>query len=225
MKKKTLALLLSLVLVIGVAAGGTLAWLLDETDPVVNTFTDSDINIELTETEGKTEVTQGEYKYEFKMIPGWTIAKDPKVTVKANSEDCFLFVKIDKSANYDTYLKDYTVAAGWTQLKDDSTPQNDVAGVYYRQVTTSTSDQSFFVLKGAEHKADCTNKTDTCTTCPNLNGYVTVKEDVTKERMNALSAETDPAPKPTLTFTAYASQLMKDNSTEFSAYEAWTNLQ
>lgn len=224
MKKKTLALLLSLVLVIGVAAGGTLAWLLDETDPVVNTFTDSDINIELTETEGKTEVTQGEYKYEFKMIPGWTIAKDPKVTVKAGSEDCFLFVKIDKSENYGTYLEDYTVADGWTQGEGEGEGKDGIpTNVYYRQVTTSASDQFFYVLKGAAHKTGCL-KDDTCE-CPNLNGYVTVRDTVTKTQMNALSAATDPAPKPTLTFTAYASQLMKDNSTEFSAYEAWTNLQ
>lgn len=207
MKKKTLALLLSLVLVIGVAAGGTLAWLLDETDPVVNTFTDSDINITLEETTS-----------DYKMVPGWTIAKDPKVTVKADSEACFLFVKIDKSANYGTYLADYEVAAGWQQLKNGET---NVDGVYYREVTTSTSDQSFYVLKGADHKAGC-QKDDTCA-CPNLNGFVTVKDTVTKSDMNALKVEG--ATYPTLTFTAYASQLMKDNSTEFTAYEAWTNLQ
>lgn len=212
MKKKTLALLLSLVLVIGVAAGGTLAWLLDSTAPVVNTFTDSDIDIEL-----------GETTTDFKMIPGWTIAKDPKVTVKANSEDCFLFVKIDKSTNYDTYLADYVVASGWTQGEGEGEGKDGIpANVYYRQVTTSTSDQSFFVLKGAAHKTDCEQGED-CE-CPNLNGYVTVKEGVTKEQMNALSAETDPAPKPTLTFTAYATQKWQSNSTAFTPYEAWTKV-
>lgn len=224
MKKKTLALLLSLVLVIGVAAGGTLAWLLDTTTPVVNTFTDSDINIELTETEGKTEVSQGEYKYEFKMIPGWTIAKDPKVTVAAGSEACYVFVKVEESDNFDdfmTYNIDTTV---WTQLQDNSTPQQDVIGVYYKKLTATdaAAGWSDYVLKG-EHKTDCTNKTDACTTCPNAHGYVTVLTTVEKDDMNALQAEG--ATYPTLTFTAYASQLMKDNSTEFSAYEAWTNLQ
>lgn len=210
MKKKTLALLLSLVLVIGVAAGGTLAWLLDSTAPVVNTFTDSDISIEL-----------GETTKDYKMVPGWTIAKDPKVTVKANSEDCFLFVKIDKSANYGTYLEDYTVATGWTQLEDTNTEDTvSTDGVYYREVTTSTSDQPFYVLKGAEHKTGC-EQGDDCD-CRNLNGYVTVKEGVTKEQMTALQAEG--ATKPTLTFTAYASQLMRNNTTEFTAYEAWQNI-
>ena len=39
MKKKTLALLLALVLLAGGVIGGTLAWLTDKTDPVKNTFT------------------------------------------------------------------------------------------------------------------------------------------------------------------------------------------
>ena len=45
---KTLALLLALVLVLGVAAGGTIAWLVAQSDTVTNTFTYGDINIALT---------------------------------------------------------------------------------------------------------------------------------------------------------------------------------
>ena len=62
---------------------------------------------------------------------------------------------------------------------------------------------------------------DTCE-CPNLNGYVTVKETVTKELMNKLKDGSEA--NPTLTFTAYASQLMRNNTTEFSAYQAWVNV-
>ena len=36
---KTVAILLALVLAIGCAVGGTLAWLISQTNPVVNTFT------------------------------------------------------------------------------------------------------------------------------------------------------------------------------------------
>ena len=42
--------LLALVLVVGCAVGGTIAWLTAKTDPVVNTFTYGKINIALTET-------------------------------------------------------------------------------------------------------------------------------------------------------------------------------
>ena len=45
MKKKTVALLLACVMALGVAVGGTLAWLTDTTQEVKNTFTDSNINI------------------------------------------------------------------------------------------------------------------------------------------------------------------------------------
>ncbi len=64
---KMLIVLLALVLMIGCAVGGTVAWLTAKTDSVVNTFTYGDINIELTETTGK----------DYKIIPGVDIAKDP----------------------------------------------------------------------------------------------------------------------------------------------------
>ena len=67
--------LLALVLVIGCVAGGTVAWLVAKTDPVVNTFTYGDINITLAETTGP----------DYKIIPGKDIEKDPKVTVTAGS--------------------------------------------------------------------------------------------------------------------------------------------
>ena len=174
--------LMSLVAVISI--GGTIAWLTDKTDAVTNTFTTSDISIELAET-----------KSNFKMVPGNTIDKDPKVTVKANSEACWLFVKIEESANLDdyiTYAVDVAVdgADGWIAL-------DGVDGVYYREVDATTADKTFSVL---------------------ANDNVTVNGTVTKEMMEALAE--DGAVQPTLTFTAYACQ--KDNVT--SAADAWAKL-
>lgn len=180
MKKKSLALLLAIAIVVVGVVAGTVAWLTDKTPSVTNTFTTSDINIELKET-----------KNHFQMIPGWDIEKDPKVTVKADSEACYLFVKLEKSDNFDTFMT-YTVAEGWTAL-----PGNN--GVYYRKVAAATADTTFEVLQGNQ---------------------VTVKDKVTKEQMNALTADTHP----TLTVTAYASQRFKNNTQEFTAAEAWTNI-
>ena len=180
MKKKTLALLAALVLVIGCIIGGTLAWLTAKTDPVVNTFSTSDIEITLTETEA-----------EYKMVPGWTIDKDPKATVLAGSEECFLFVKLEKSANFGEYMT-YEIADGWTALEG-------VDGVYYREVNTTNMGTSYSVLK---------------------NDQVTVKGTVTKEMM-----ETAKQNKPTLTITAYASQLYKSNTEKFDVATAWNNAQ
>lgn len=127
---KILALAVVLVLLCCVAVGTTLAYLVAKTDPVVNTFTYGDINITLTET----DIT-GNAK-SFKMIPGSDITKDPKVTVIGGSEACWLFVKVEKSANFPTFLT-YEMAAGWTKLED---------GVYYREVATNTDNQDFNVI-------------------------------------------------------------------------------
>lgn len=146
---KPVALLLALVLVLGIAIGGTIAWLTDDTDPVVNTFTTSDIEITLEET-GMDDARKNSYQ----MIPGHVIEKDPKVTVDDDSEDCYLYVKLEKSANFDTYMT-YQMAAGWTQLEG-------VAGVFYRTVNKTDAVKSFDVI---------------------LDNEVTVLPGVTKEQM------------------------------------------
>ena len=131
--RKPIALLLALAMVMGVAIGGTIAWLTDDTDPVVNTFTTSDIEITLEET-GMDDARKNSYQ----MIPGHVIEKDPKVTVDATSEDCYLYVKLEKSANFDTYMT-YQMADGWTPLEG-------VAGVFYRTVNKTDTVKSFDVI-------------------------------------------------------------------------------
>ena len=190
MKKKATIAVTALLLVLCFAIGGTLAWLKTETTPVVNTFTYGDINIDLSETTGD----------EYKMIPGNYITKDPKVTVEANSEACWLFVKVEKSATYDSYLADYTIADGWNEL-------DGVAGVYYREVDAATAKDgtSYQVLKG--------NK-------------VTVLDSVEKSDMEAIKNGT--TAKPTLTFIAYAVQLDGFNATTYTAAKiaalAWAEI-
>lgn len=206
MNTKTIAMIVAaLMLVVGLVSG-TLAWLTATSDTITNTFTTSDITIELKETTGD----------EYKMVPGYKIAKDPKVTVKKNSEDCIVFIQITKSTNYSTYLGDYKVItgdSGWTAL-------TGVEGVYYRKVAASTNDQSFNVLQG-----DDTYK----------NGYVTVKGTVTKSNMEAIdgvdangkTSDQEIKDRPTLTFKAYAHQLYtgeidsSGNKVEFEPAEAW----
>lgn len=130
MKKglKIFIVAMSLVLVIATAVGTTLALLTDRTATVKNTFTVGDVQITLTETTGNS----------YKLVPRAVITKDPKVTVEANSENCWLFVKIDKSTGLDT-LFTVKVDAGWTALDGQT-------GVYYREVTSSTTAQDFFVI-------------------------------------------------------------------------------
>lgn len=119
-----------LALVLGCALGGTVAWLVAKSDPVVNTFTYGDININLEETTGSS----------YKIIPGVDIAKDPKVTVEADSEACWLFVKVDEVGTFVADKVTYSVADGWTALTGQP-------GVYYREVGAVTADTDFYVLK------------------------------------------------------------------------------
>ena len=129
---KTVAILLALVLAIGCAVGGTLAWLISKTNPVVNTFTYGDINIDLKED------TKGPYT----ITPGKNITKDPKVTVKANSEACWLFMKVEKNDWNDKVT--YEIADGWKKGDGTEIPAN----VYYREVVANDKAQEFPVLKG-----------------------------------------------------------------------------
>ena len=120
-RNRRIALTLCVMFVVLAASiGGTVAWLTDKTTPVTNTFTAGDINIDLTETDR-----------DYKMVPGVTLPKDPKVTVEAGSEDCWLFVKVEKSANFDDFMT-CAIATGWTALPE-------VDGVYYREAKAGDS--------------------------------------------------------------------------------------
>lgn len=186
--KATVAVL-SVVLAMLIGIAGTLAYLKDSTDPVVNTFTSSDVSITLEESASEWDDKDDDTRTNsYKMVPGATISKDPKVTVLADSEACYVFVKVVKSGNFDTYME-YTMAEGWTQVPS-------VSGVYYRQVSASTADQPFDVL---------------------LNNQVTVKSTVTKANMQLIDGVGDnDQPAPTLTFTAYAIQSKNLNTTDMA---------
>lgn len=199
MKKKILALTLVFALALALGIGGTVAWLTDKTDSVVNTFTVGDINITLAET-----------TTDFKMVPGNEIAKDPQVTVKAGSEACWLFVKVEKSNNFDTFMT-YSMAAGWTELLNNS-------GIYYREVVALTAadavDATFSVLSNDKVTVNNT------VTKSDMNGLAEKNADGTPKKDTYGNLVYDDAKLPKLTFTAYAVQ--KDNIT--SAAAAWAQI-
>ena len=128
-----LMLVLALTLIVGVAGGATFAWLTAKSDTVVNTFTYGDISIELKESTGS----------DYKIIPGVDIGKDPKVTVKAGSEACWLFVKVEEEGTFVANKVTYSIADGWTKGDGTKIPAN----VYYRAVDAVKNDTDFAVLK------------------------------------------------------------------------------
>ena len=193
MKKKSLALVLALAMIVVCVVGGTLAWLIATTPEVKNTFTTSNVDITLTETTTN-----------YQMIPGYTIDKDPTVTVKSGSEDCYLFVKVEKSTNFDNYMN-YAIDNAWTELE---------SGVYYIKIDTEAEKNVAYNVLGADSET-YSNVEYTWS-----DNQVLVKPTVTKTMLNALTADT----QPTLTFTAYAVQLNKNNTTEFTPAQAWAKV-
>lgn len=139
MKKKTKALMLVLCAVLLVTASvlGTMAYLTSR-DEVVNTFTVGKVAITLDEAKVKedgTAVTPAERVKEnaYHLLPGHTYTKDPMVHVQANSEDSFIFVKVENGiANYEDRptIAEQIAARGWT-------PLTGVANVYYKAYTKS----------------------------------------------------------------------------------------
>lgn len=171
---KIAALIAAIVLVIGCTAGGTVAWLVSKPKPIVNVFTVGNINATLTET-----------AKEFKIVPGVNITKNPIATVKANSENCYLFVQLTEE-NWPTFTEKgsttrkvkYEIAQGWTELEN---------GVYYREVTKQDTDQHFDVLQ---------------------DNQVTVSSTLTKQEANAITGT------PKLTVAVYAVQKESMGSVE-----------
>lgn len=225
---KTTTLVLAMILMLCCVIGGTLAWLSTQTDKVVNTFTTSNIKIDLKET------TQS-----YKMVPGMTIKKDPEVTVLADSEDCWLFVQVEESCtvkksdtetyrfdDFIVYKIDTTTDSGWKQgTGTDDIPTN----VYYRKVENVTTDRTFTILTGGSFTDPMgTEDPNDDVTVDWSENQVAVKPSVTKEMMNAVTEGTNPK----LTFTAYAYQLYKTNkptsgdvtSAQFTAADAWRNI-
>lgn len=134
-KAFTAMLALTLVLAAYWAVGGTAAWLAAKSEPIASTFTFGDINITLKETDRQERPT--------KIIPGVDIPKVLKVTVQANSVDCWLFVKVEEAGTFVDGKVTYSIDDGWT-TGNGAIPE----GVYYREVKGVTADKVFPVLKG-----------------------------------------------------------------------------
>ena len=190
-RKKILALTVCAMVLITGSVLGTMAWLTAETDEVVNTFTYGNINIDLNEhvydpgqnTLGE-ELTKSADNY--LIIPGIDLPKDPFVTVKAGSEDCYLFVKVEESEGFAEGKVTYAVDESWTKGDGTKIPAN----VYYRQVSQPADDVSYNVLKD--------NK-------------IFVSENLTKDEVKEMQQS---QARPTLKFTAYAIQAEGIDSVE-----------
>ena len=145
--RKILVSLAALALVAAISIGGTLAYL-TSTDKVENTFTVGKVAITLDEAAVDTNGapltgTARRDNNSYKLMPGHEYTKDPTVHIAADSENSYIFVKVENGisafeATTDTaedgykQIADQITAKGWTAL-------NGVAGVYYKEYTSQNT--------------------------------------------------------------------------------------
>ncbi len=135
--KKKLMTALALVLVIAMSVAGTYAYL-TSTDSVTNTFTVGQVKIKLDEAKANADGTlvEGAARVKansYKLLPGHTYVKDPTVHVADNSEDCYLFVKVDNQItsieNTNSSVASQMAKKGWVAVSGQT-------GVYVYVGTT-----------------------------------------------------------------------------------------
>lgn len=181
MKKRIWILVAAVLLISACAVGGSLAWLSDS-KTATNTFITGDINITLKEPN---------YKDPAKIYPGAEIKKDPTVTVKADSEDCWVLVCVENNLVIDNAIVGTpNIHSDWTPVSEQG---NKTIYSYKAQVPASAND----------------------TTLTKVFTTVTISgEQVTKENINTLEEKT-------ITVTAYAHQAAGQTAAEaLLAFEA-----
>lgn len=214
--KKIIALVAALVLVLAIGIGGTLAYL-TSTATVTNTFTIGKVKITLVEhkydanyPDQMATTSQNPYGEEvsensYTLIPGQTYFKDPTVKVEDDSEDCYLFVKLDVKNNktdgensIDIVQYEAFTDEGWIQGTGTGESGNGVPdNVWYRTVKQSDSTKSWKLLKD--------NK-------------VKINDELTNDNMPSTDS------KPTLKFTAYAIQKAGFDTDSSTVATAWAKV-
>ena len=169
---KALLLMLGAVALVCVSVFSTIAYL-SESAAVSNTFTVGNVSIEMFESPvdangkigaNKTNYQNGTMKKtsdgnSYHLVPAQEFDKDPSIYVKANSEDCYIFIKASNQIrpiedgnvmrdgeNADTdalTMKEQLIVNGWKEIykisadeslyvytgTEENLPQGDIAGV------------------------------------------------------------------------------------------------
>lgn len=205
---KAVALLLVVILLIGCTIGGTIAYLMTNTTPVVNTFVAGDIG-ELTLSESDTDPDTEDVQHNYLVIPGVDIKKDPKVSFSGHNVDAYVFLKVEAAGwnvdsehtNFSKYYRDsegtlyWDIADGWDFFRE----VDGNTHIYCRKVPATEVLNNVSVIKDDK---------------------ITVTSKVTKENLAN--------PLPNLTFTAYAIQASGYDAGLVEEYEfrnaAWAAL-
>lgn len=146
---KTLGLFGCAILLVAVSIAGTLAFMTDE-ETVTNTFTVGNVTITMDETDydvygDQVSSTTPTQTNEYKLIPNHTYKKDTTIHVAAESENCYIFVKIENGLNDDATV---AIKADWTSVDGEDNVY------YYKDVATAGGNyqaiESFTVFGNAD---------------------------------------------------------------------------
>lgn len=162
--RKALMLILCAALLVSATVMGTLAYLADD-DAVTNSFTVGNVAIVLDEAdvdESKTNVTtEGrDQANKYHLIPGSSYVKDPTVHVDDESEEAWLFVKVENGIkDIEAAGEKGTIATqlgnnGWTLVADET-------NIYaYKETVTAGDDVVVFEAFTVAGDADVAQYTD-----------------------------------------------------------------
>lgn len=157
--KKIVALVLAAVMLVCTTVAATVAYLTSTTEVVENTFTVGDVKITLDEAdvdnddnsddnvEDNSQIRDLANKYN--VFPGGTYPKDPTVHVDIESEDCYVFVKVENGfATFEQAsveggyqnIADQIVANGWVLVEGEG----DTSIYIYNRVVEADEDLVVF---------------------------------------------------------------------------------
>lgn len=156
---KMLLAVASVFTILVCCTSGSLAWLTASSAPSVSEFSVGKIDVTLTDSTNSADNTAV-------LIPGTTITRDPRVTVKGGSVDCWLFVRAD-AVNGAGECLDWTPVEGWSKLESGTGETGTT--VYYREVKSSANDQEFRIVDG---------------------GTLTVRSELTRTELASMTAPT-----------------------------------
>ncbi len=179
--KKVLSMIAALGLVAVVGIGGTLAYFNDRTENLTNTFTMAEQGIEMELWESSVMADgEGGYRQNERgpkvvagtdegisykdLQPGADVYKDPTITIKANSVDCYVYASITTKNDA---KNTFTVNSAWSEITKASTDNEDGTTTRYyvygteqtpTEVKQNTADQDLTPLfTNVDIAADVTN--------------------------------------------------------------------
>ena len=187
---KALLLMLGAVALVCVSVFSTIAYL-SESAAVSNTFTVGNVSIEMFESpvdaNGKIGANKDAYQNgtmkktsdgnSYHLVPAQEFDKDPSIYVKANSEDCYIFIK---ASNQIRPIEDGNVMNdGETADTDALTMKEQLIKNGWKEIYKISADQSLYVYQG---NVDLTNGTTNTTDDDHFAGVV--KKDANERKID-----------------------------------------